>query len=261
MLTKLSLRAALAGLLCWVIGFAGATQAQTAPPPPIVSPMVGLGFDQTFQLNVTTFNPCQIAVAIMNADGQVYLRYDFKLVSTTTITWNANQAGLKPQERAELYATVTVAQPSPAGPCQPEATVEIYDNFTHASSVIAPELPAVQAGPPFFGLGPVGVTAFQTVRLNVLAHPPDPCAGVLSFVDANGNPVGGSITVCLEPGRGAFLDLPGALLAPAFFRRAEVVPRLTPLPGAAPGACATSVEVYDQLTGWTRAFVPPGPPI
>jgi hypothetical protein len=66
--------------------------------------------------------------------------------------------------------------------------------------------------------------------------------------------------VSLNPGQAAFLDLPGHLAVPSFFGRAEVLPQLTALPGAVPGACATSVEVYDQFTGWTRVFQPPGPP-
>jgi hypothetical protein len=35
-------------------------------------------------------------------------------------------------------------------------------------------------------LGPVGLTFEQTARLNVVAHPPNPCAGTLGFIDPSG---------------------------------------------------------------------------
>jgi hypothetical protein len=245
-------------LLSWFVS--PLSLAQPAPTNTIVFPMVGVGFDQTFQVSIAA-SSCVLLVAINDSNGDPVetVTLDYGELGIKYVMQNGNKVVPRPGARAELYATVT-PQPTTTGPCVAQGSVEIYNNLTHVTSVAAPQLPEQPPGPPYFGLGPVGVGAFQTVRLNVLAHPPDPCIAVLGFDDANGNPVGSTLPVSLNPGQAAFLDLPSQLVLPNVFGRAEVLPRLTPLPGAAPAGCATSVEVYDQLTGWSRVFYPPGPP-
>ncbi len=51
----------------------------------------------------------------------------------------------------------------------------------------------------------VGVTSGQTVRLNVTARPPDPCAAQIGFLDSAGKPLGPSSTASLEPGKSSHL--------------------------------------------------------
>ncbi len=249
------------GLLLLLSWFVTLTQAQPAPASIIDFPMVGVGFDQTFQVNVATVNACALQFAVYDSNG-MNIGSQSSGAGTGKVTFHSFRITdfVKiPRQLAELRAVITLVPPPTVAACDAQGTVEIFNDFTHVTSVVAPQLPAVQAGSPFFGLGPVGAGEFQTVRLNVLAHPPNPCFGILGFVDANGNPIGRTLPVSLKPGEAAFLDLPGPLLPPTVFGRVEVLPVLMPLPGAVPGECVTSVEVYDESTGWTRAFYAPGP--
>ncbi len=258
MSAKFSAPARLAALLWLLLGLVAVVQAQSVPSAIIEFPMVGVGFDQTFQVNVVNPDACDLQFVIFDQNGRVVAQQS----EPGRKPWQDLQlTGIvdTPRRHVDVWVMVTAVR-SIGQACRALGTVEVYDRFTRVSSVIVPQLPAVQAGPPFFGLGPVGVGGFQTVRLNVLAHPPSPCAGSLGFVDANGHPVGPTLAVNLNAGQAALLDLPGQLVVPDFFGRTEVLPQLTPIPGVAPGVCVTSVEVYDQFTGWTHAFYPPGPP-
>jgi hypothetical protein len=110
-------------------------------------------------------------------------------------------------------------------------------------------------------LGKLGVTLLQTVRLNVVAIPPDPCVGQISFVDSSRNLVGNSLmTVNLNPGQATFLDLPGNTLVNKVGQRVEVQPVVTAFnsPGVA-NACLASAEVYLNGLGTTTAYFPPDP--
>jgi len=271
MLAHRPLPALYAGLL--LFGFTAAAQAQMAPASAIDFPMVGVGFNQTFQVNVAAPDPCALQFEIYDSTGLLVTQQSLGpgggggagnvSIRSFSITNIVNI----PRQRAELRAVVMLV-PSTAAACHAQGTVEISDNLTHITSVAAPELPAVQAGSPFFGIGPVGHGEFQVVRLNVLAFPPVPCAGTLGFVDAAGNPIGPSSTVSLSPGQAASLDLPPKFLVPGVAHRmgsagaaTEVLPVFTPAPGVAPGVCVTSVEVYDEFTGWTHVFYSPGPPV
>jgi hypothetical protein len=145
-------------------------------------------------------------------------------------------------QRAEVRPEVTL-MPSPAASpiaCAVQATAEIFDNFTKTAWVVAPGVcippgpttmpigPAfcppgptnIPPGPQTFG--PVGLTLEQTARLNVVAHPPQPCAGTLGFIDPRGiaiippNPQQGSgqKSVDLASGQATYLDLTGLAAAP-----------------------------------------------
>ncbi len=275
-----TLRAAYAGLL--FSGFMTAAQAQTVPVDVanvIDFPMVGVGFNQTFQVNVAAPDSCAPHFEIYDGNGVLIAQETLGAGGgggagkVSIRSFSITNVVKIPRRRAELRAVVMlVPLPSPMLPpvsaCEAQGTVEIFDNLTHIATVSAPELPAVQAGSPFFGLGPVSHGEFQAVRLNVVAIPPGPCAGTLGFMDATGNPIGSTLSVSLKSGQAAFLDLPPKFLVPGVGHRivgagaaTEVLPVLTPTPGVALGVCATSVEVYDEFTGWTRVFTPPGPPV
>jgi hypothetical protein len=101
----------------------------------------------------------------------------------------------------------------------------------------------------------IGVTALQTVRLNVVAYPPDPCVGQLSFVNSQGAQVGNTLNVQLAPGQAAWLDLPGSTLVTKLGQRAEVQPVVT----APNGGCVVSAEVWIDLLGATSVYFPPDP--
>jgi hypothetical protein len=283
MVTIRTLRAACFGLL--VSAFAVAAQAQTAPINAganiIDFPMVGVGFNQTFQINVAAPDPCAVQFQIYDSNGILIAQQSVGIGGTggagklTIRSFSISDVVKIPRQRAELRAMVLLTpvltpMATPVSVCEARGTVEISDGLTHITSVVAPELPAVQAGALTFELGPVSHGEFQAVRLNVVAIPPGPCAGTLGFLDASGNPIGPSSTVSLSPGQAAFLDLPPKFLVPGFLIRnanggasAQVLPVFTAMPAAAAsaGVCVTSVEVYDEFTGWTHVFMPPGPPI
>jgi hypothetical protein len=102
----------------------------------------------------------------------------------------------------------------------------------------------------------LGVTALQTLRLNVVALPPSPCVGTLSFADSNGNPAGRNVTVELAPGQAAFLDVAGSTLQ-RLGQRAEVRPIVSPIDSDGTGAdgCKATAEVFDTATGFDRVLV------
>jgi len=65
--------------------------------------------------------------------------------------------------------------------------------------------------------------------------------------------------VDLASGQSAYLDLTGLAAGTATGRqRPEIVGVF--MPTTAPQSCIASLEVFDRVTGWTRIFVPPGPP-
>ena len=64
----------------------------------------------------------------------------------------------------------------------------------------------------------------------------------------------------LASGQSAYLDLTGLAAGTATGRqRPEIVGVF--MPTTAPQSCIASLEVFDRVTGWTRIFIPPGPPI
>ena len=136
------------------------------------------------------------------------------------------------------------------------ASVEVVDNLVRETAVLVPGAVSYPPSPAFSMLG---VTVLDTVRLNVVAWPPDPCIGTMSFVDANGNHIGDAKQVQVAAGgqpQATFLDLPGNALVSALGQRAEVRPVVAPAGGS---ACIASVEVYGTATGATHVYFPPDP--
>jgi hypothetical protein len=159
-------------------------------------------------------------------------------------------------------AVGTPGTPPAAAVCQAQATAEVYDDLTKSTSLIVPEKSPGPPGSPAVQFGPVGVGFLQTVRLNVVAFPPDPCVGTLSFTDVEGHSLRAPSPVSLTAGQSTFVDLPGTAV-PSDSGHGEVMAEFAPPVGAAPGTCVPSVEVYDQLTGTTQVIVQteanPGP--
>ena len=128
--------------------------------------------------------------------------------------------------------------------------MEVINDVSGVTTVLAPGAVGLPSEPVF---GMVGVTSFQTARLNLVAFPPDPCIGTINWGDSNGIPIGPSLTVQLNPGQATHLDLPGG---GALGNRAEVRPVVM----VTGGACIASAEVYNQETKATRAvYYPPVP--
>jgi hypothetical protein len=133
-----------------------------------------------------------------------------------------------------------------------QASAEIFDNALGITNVL---VPGAVGYPPNPALGMLGVTELETVRLNVVAYPADPCVGQISFLNSNGALVGNALmNVNLGPGQAIFLDLPGNTLVSKLGQRAEVRPVVTPVSASnAPNSCIPSAEVYINGLGSTSS--------
>lgn len=241
-------------------GFTEPAHAQSAPSSTIEFPMVGIGFGQTFQLNVVSFNPCDLQLAVLDSDGTTVKVFRPGRPTFGDITF-ANAVSRFPR-RKQLHGVVTL-QPATTSPCQAQATVEVFDDLTRTDWVVTPGL--IPPGPtttPIF-LGPVGLTFEQTARLNVVAHPPNRCIGTLGFVDTTGKAIVPLTPVTLAPNQAIFVDVAGFQAGTALnASRPEVIGVFTPTvtTAAPPGICIPSLEVFDRITGYTRVLIPPVPP-
>jgi hypothetical protein len=257
----------LTGLLALLgSAFVAPAWAQSAPGSQIAFPMIGVGVDQIFQLNVVV-DGCLATLAIVDSAG-ILVEPPTTIGSMTTgagsgrIMFNPFpvEHGFA-RSRAELRAVVSLP-PATTQPCRAQATAEVINEDSRNTTLIVPALvppgpSTVPPGPTQFG--PIGLGFRQTVRLNVMAFPPNPCFGVITFTDTQGSAVGGASPVTLAAGQATFLDLPGQTVVPERRQHGEIIATFTQTVGAAPGACIASVEVFDQESGWTRVLIPPGP--
>jgi hypothetical protein len=115
-------------------------------------------------------------------------------------------------------------------------------------------------GNPQFGM--IGLAAGQTLRLNVVAWPPDPCNAIIGFLNINGVAPPNSVakTVSLIPGQAAFVDLTAASLGILFGQRREFQPVVTLTPvNDSPSRCAVSAEIIDTASGLSMVAIPQPP--
>lgn len=232
--------------------------------------MVGITRGQTLQINLVAWpptpifppTPCMAELGFQDSNGKqlgttkiVTLNFG----QSASLTLNGDTVAKGFGQRVEVQPVVTPEGTFPPTPCF--ASAEVIDNLLGIPTV---GVPGTVAWPPNPVFGMLSATAFQTVRLNVVAYPPTPCIGELSFADKDGNPVGATKDVNLSPGEATFLDLPGSALWPPspifnlLGQRAEVHPIITLAVGA-PTACIASVEVYLNFTGQTSVYYPPAP--
>jgi len=101
----------------------------------------------------------------------------------------------------------------------------------------------------------IGITRSQTLQINLVAYPVDPCFAQLGFQNSSGSAVGTTLRVTLQPGQSASLAINGNTLANSFGQRVEVLPTVVPNPNSAPG-CQASAEVFDSVLGITSVLVP-----
>jgi hypothetical protein len=224
----------------WVFG-QGVRLTVVAGPavvPPGVPVEANLGF---VDLNGNTVGP-SLQVALN--PGQ-----------TQSLEWAAPVQQLG--QRLEVRPVVTQTSTDPSSPLL-QASVEVFDLLTGFGTVLAPA-PATQSVSGVPGFFPQGLAGGQTMRLNVVAFPPDPCIGVLSFADKNGARVGPSLPVNLTPGMATSLDLNADALGLKVGEHMEVQPVISATPSISAGApitsaCQGSVEVFDHLTGRTWTY-------
>jgi hypothetical protein len=174
---------------------------------------------------------------------------------SAALALNANTLVSAPGQRVEILPKVvpTAVLGANVEPNHCVATVEVTDNLLQITGLLIPGLAGITANP---APGLFGITVLQTARLNVVAFPPDPCAGEISFVDAQGAQVGPSLAVNLGPGQAQFLDLPGTALLTRLGQRAELRPVVVSPNG---GVCVISTEIYSSELGSTSGYFPPDP--
>ena len=216
-------------------------------------PMVGITGAQTLQLNLVAFppDPCSmVTLGFQNRNGvAVGPSQSVSLQAGQSMSLALNGSSLVgAEQRVELLPAVAGSDGAATG-ASCVASVEVIDNANGVTMVL---VPGAVGWPPNPVFGMLGVTFFQTVRLNVVAFPPDPCTGTISWVDRNGTPIGTSLAVQLAAGTATHLDLPGG---GALGQRADVRPVVT----VTGGACIASAEVYNNETKETRVYYPPDP--
>jgi hypothetical protein len=148
-------------------------------------PMIGLVRGQTLQVNLVAYpvDPCFATIGFQNANGNPVgptLNVALQAGQSASLALNGNTLTNTPGQRVEVLPTVTLTV-GVASQC--DASAEVYDNILEISSVV---VPGVAGWPPNPIFGMFGLTELQTARLNVVAYPPDPCIGMLSFVNSNG---------------------------------------------------------------------------
>ena len=217
-------------------------------------PMIGLVRGQTVQLNIVAFppDPCFATLGFQDVNGNPLGTTTYVALQpgqSASLALNGNTLTGVAGQRVEVQPTVALAA-GVASQCS--ASAEIYDNVLEISSVA---VPGASGWPPEPIFGMIGVTELQTARLNVVAFPPDPCVGELSFVNAQGAQVGNTLNVQLAPGQAGSLDLPGTTLVTKLGQRAEVQPVVT----VTSGGCVASAEVWVNVLGTTSVYIPPDP--
>jgi hypothetical protein len=101
----------------------------------------------------------------------------------------------------------------------------------------------------------IGITRGQTLQINVVAFPPDPCFAQLGFQSGGGTPVGTTSAVTLQPGESASLAINGNSLTNVPGQRLQVLPTVAPAAGIA-NACRASAEIFDNALGITSVLAP-----
>lgn len=231
-----------------------------SPPQNTNFPMIGLVRGQTLQINVVAFppDPCYAQVGFQNSSGNpvgTTVSVSLQPNQSASLAINGNSLTSSLGQRVEVLPTVVPAA-GIVSSCQ--ASAEVLDNVLGISNVLVPGAVSYSSNPE---LGMLGVTLLQTVRLNVVAYPPDPCVGQISFLDSNGNLIGNELmSVNLNPGQATFLELPGSAVVTKLGQRAEVQPVATPSASSGgSNACVVSAEVYVNGLGTTSAYFPPDP--
>jgi hypothetical protein len=110
----------------------------------------------------------------------------------------------------------------------------------------------------------IGLTRGQTLQVNLVAYPPDPCFAQMGFLNSEGILVGPVNNVTLQPGQSASLSINGNMVAATFGQRVELMPRIVVNPNSV-SACHATAEVFDTLLGTTTVLAvgaqgfPPSP--
>jgi hypothetical protein len=218
---------------------------------------IGLSLNQTLRLSLVAGpvtplpgTPVEVGLGFVDLNGNPIGQSSVVPViagRVATLDLNANALGVTQGQHVEVRPVV-----NRVGAILPplRMTAEIFDSATGV--VTALESGPTVPGPAF---GPQGLTGGQTIRITVIAYPPNPCAGTLSFAGRNGVAIGPTLPVNLAPGQGASLDLNSNMVGLAALQRIELQPMVTlKTPATGSVACAASSEVFDTITGRTASY-------
>jgi len=260
------------------------------PPPPqpvqLALGMVGLAHLQTARLNVVMIggnpdpsNRCRAELSFFDAAGRLFRDASGVPIAAVFILDPGKAArldlreadafrgrtGLRVAFRARMQALDLPPTTGP-DPCRRVvATLEVFDNFTGRTNLLA--IGGGNPDPSDLPFGMVGLARLQTARLNIVAiggGQPDPsnlpaCPVEVSFVNASGDPFRDAsgtpikALIALDPGQAGALDVRSAdafrgltSMRVAFRPVLRVV--FPPSPCEPPVA---TLEVFDNFTGRT----------
>ena len=121
------------------------------------------------------------------------------------------------------------------------------------ANVALAQLPT--SGPTNFPM--MGIVRGQTLVLNLVAYPPNPCIAQLGIQDSNGNLINSTPVLTLLPGQSAILSVNANALTNSFAQRVELLPAVQGADGAfTSSSCVATVEVVDNLVRETAVLVP-----
>jgi hypothetical protein len=106
-----------------------------------------------------------------------------------------------------------------------------------------------QSLPNYTNFPMMGLVRGQTLQVNLVAIPIDPCFATIGFQNASGNPVGPTLNVALQAGQSASLALNGNTLTNTPGQRVEVLPTIVLTPGTAIGQC-NAPRLRSTTTYW-----------
>jgi len=223
---------------------------------------IAVGRFESVRLNVTgaATNPCIGIIGYDDANGNpigASLNVNLAAGQSAFLDLNGNTLVRRFGQSAQVQPTFAPAVGA-VGECQP--SVEVYGQLLGGTIAMANPGPTqfgeTNPGPTQFG--EMGIVRGQTARLNAVAATSDVCTVQLQFTDGNGNVLAAGQSVTLNPGQAISLDYQ---INPGPQQRTEVVPVMNasnPTGGSIAGCLATA-EAFDNLTGFSRVLVNPGP--
>jgi hypothetical protein len=245
----------------------GSVKQTQATPGATTFGMVGITSGQTLQLNLVAWpnGPCMAQLGFQDSSGLTIgetKTVTLQAGESASLALNGDTVAKAIGERVEVLPVVTPEGGFPEGPCH--ASAEVKDNIVGIATVGVSGLEFNAPPSPVFGV--LSLSASSTARLKVVAFPNSPCIGELGFADKDGNQIGTTMKVGLQPGEATFLDFtfptepgvpvgilttPSILIHPLVIVAASIVDR--------PVSCVATVEVFRSLTGRTLNYYPPNP--
>jgi hypothetical protein len=201
--------------------------------------------------------PVEAIVGFVDLNGNPIGQFPLVTITSGQVSTFELDPGTSPVALGRHTAVVPVVSAPPGQVLPPlHLTAEALDSLTGFGAVIAT---ATGLAPPPASFGPQGLAGGQVMRLSATAIPTDPCDATLSFVNAQGVPVGPSLIVNLSPGQSQSLDLTSAMLNVPLGKSVLVQPVVTlqtpiGVAASAASACMASSDVFDLITNRTWTY-------